>query len=265
MSKINNVRLPNAISAQYSPEQFNQLVRSVEQIILQLNTTYGSTFDADNAAAVNWFTGAGGAGFAGPIRGPQYSNGIMLPYAMLMSDQDQVSAGATSQNLVTYNKAVLTNGIEVVNNSRIKVSCSGQYLVTVSLQVSNRDNATGEFELWAKSTGQNFPLSNTRFDLAARKSGTIWSHIVAAVAGIFTVNDPAVEYLEMAWWSDRPGAYLEHYGPGTNPLRPSIPSVILTINFISATGGKSNNPVAVVTPTGVTGTAQPGTVNVTVS
>lgn len=264
MSKINNVRLPNALSVEYSPAQFNQMVRSIEQIVLQLNTTYSSNFDADNAAAASWFGGAGAAGFAGNVRGPQFSNGIMLPYAMLMSDQDQANAGTTSENLVSYNKSILTNGIEVVDNTKIKVSCSGQYLVTVSLQVSNRDNTAGEFELWAKSTGQNFPLSNTRFDLAPRKSAGIWSHVVAAVAGVFTVNDPAVEYLEMAWWSDLPGAYLEHYGPGTNPVRPSIPSVILTINLISATGGSSNNPVARVNARGVSAIGRVGSVNVTV-
>jgi len=264
MSKITNVRLPNVGRMEYDPQQFNQLVRSLEQVILQLNGNYTPSVTDDQAAASRWFGGAGAAGFAGNVRGPQLSNGIMLPYAMLMSDQDQASAGITSENLVSYNKSILTNGIEVVDNTKIKVSCSGQYLVTVSLQVSNRDNATGEFELWAKSTGQNFPLSNTRFDLAARKSGSIWSHIVAAVAGIFTVNDPTAEYLEMAWWSDLPGAYLESYGSGTNPVRPSIPSVILTINFISAIGGNSNNPVAVVNARGSSGIGRVGTVNVTV-
>jgi len=265
MSKINNVRLPNAASAQYDPGQFNQLVRSLEQIILQLNTSYASVINENTAAAQLFFTNAAGAaGFAGNVRGPQFSNGIMLPYAMLMSDQDQSSAGTTSENLVTYNKFILTNGIDVVDNTKIKVSCSGQYLVTVSLQVVNQDNATGEFELWVKNTGQNFPLSNTRFDLAARKSVSVWSHIVATMTGVFTVSDPAVEYLEMAWWSDRSGAYLEHYGPGTNPVRPSIPSVILTINFISATGGSSNNPVARVNAGGVSAIGQVGSVNVTV-
>jgi hypothetical protein len=38
MTRIANVRLPNA-SAAYDPSQFNQLVRSLEQIILQLNST----------------------------------------------------------------------------------------------------------------------------------------------------------------------------------------------------------------------------------
>jgi hypothetical protein len=265
MSRINNVRLPNAISAQYNPEQFNQLVRSVEQIVLQLNSTYNSALDANTAGANAWFNPASGSGFSGLVQGPQFSNGIMLPYAMLMSDQDQASAGATSVNLVTYNKPILTNGIGVESNSRIKVSRPGQYLVTVSVQVTNRDNASGEFELWARSTGQNYPLSNTRFDLAPRKSQSVWSHVVAAIAGIFTVFDPVVEYLEIAWWSDRPGAYLEHYGPGTNPVRPSIPSVILTINFISAPGGTSNNPIAVIPQKGVGATAQVGNVNITVT
>jgi hypothetical protein len=40
MSKILNVRLPNANPREYSPEQFNQLVRSLEQVIFQLNSTY---------------------------------------------------------------------------------------------------------------------------------------------------------------------------------------------------------------------------------
>ena len=40
MSKIANVRLPNATQSGYDPQQFNQLVRSLEQIIFQLNNTF---------------------------------------------------------------------------------------------------------------------------------------------------------------------------------------------------------------------------------
>lgn len=56
MSKINNVRLPNA-QAQYSPAQFDQLVRSLEQIILQLNSTYTSTVSENKGEAQAWFYG----------------------------------------------------------------------------------------------------------------------------------------------------------------------------------------------------------------
>jgi hypothetical protein len=57
MSKINNVRLPNAAPLSYSPEQFNQLVRSLEQVIFQLNTAYTPVVTEDKDQAVTWFLG----------------------------------------------------------------------------------------------------------------------------------------------------------------------------------------------------------------
>ena len=235
MSKITNVRLPNASQSGYDPQQFNQLVRSLEQIVFQLNNTYTPVISQDTAAAATWMamgSGAGG-GFAGGIRGFQNSNGIILPQAMMISDQDQTNASITGENLLTFAPA-FSNGISVVSGSRIKVPCAGQYLVTFTLQVTNRSNTAGEFEVWAKDTGVNYPLSNTRFDVPARKSGSIWSHIVPAITGIFTVDDPTNDYLEVAWWSDNLNVFIQNYAAGTSPTRPAIPSVILTINFVSA-------------------------------
>ena len=316
MSKIFNVRLPNAAPAEYSARQFDQLVRSLEQIVLQLNSTYTSITDQNTSGAAAWFGGGGGAaggGFAGSVRGFQPSTGIMLPYAMLMSDQDQLNIGTTSENIVTFDTPIFEYGIEVQDHtavftgtiddgtppgagtvltvsavtsgtiltgmkisgtgvtagtqitaqvsgttggvgvytvdtsqevgsititgtraSKIQFDYSGQYLINMRFQVSNQDNAVGEFEIWAKNTGVNYPLSNTRFDLLARKSASIWSHAVPSISGIFTVNSPTTEYLEMAWWSDLTGAFLEHYSAGASPTRPEIPSVILTAVFASA-------------------------------
>ena len=161
-----------------------------------------------------------------------FNRGIEAPYAMLMSDQDQATAGTTSENLVSYNVPVFTYGVRVENNTQIKFDYPGQYLVTVSLQVTNSQNQIKEFELWAKNSGVNYPLSNTRFDVPADKGANSRGHLVANVAGIFTVVNG--EYLEIAWWSDGANVKLEHYAAGTNPTRPEIPSVILTVNFISA-------------------------------
>jgi hypothetical protein len=235
MSKITNVRLPNASTGGYDPAQFNQLVRSLEQIVLQLNTTYASTTSQNVSAAATWMSMGGGAGggFAGGIRGFQNSNGIILPNAMMISDQDQPNASITGENLLTFAPA-FSNGITVESGSRIKVPCAGQYLVTFSLQVTNRSNTAAEFEVWAKDTSVNYPLSNTRFDVPARKTSTIWSHVVPAITGIFTVDDPTNDYLQIAWWSDNIGVFLQNYAAGTSPTRPAIPSVILTINFVSA-------------------------------
>ena len=158
---------------------------------------------------------------------------LQTPHAMLMSDQDQTSAGITSANILTYNQPVITQGVEVRNGGELWFEQPGQYLVTFTLQVSNRSNAVQEFEVWAGFNGSNYPLSNTRFDIPARKSSDIWAHVVPAITGIFTVSDPAVEYLTIKWWASSVDVFLEHYGTNTSPTRPAIPSVIMTINCVS--------------------------------
>lgn len=158
---------------------------------------------------------------------------LQSPHAMLMSTQDQASAGITSENIVTYNTPVIEQGIEVRSGSEIWFDAPGQYLVTFSLQFTNRGNAAQEIEVWAKQDGVNFPLSNTRFDIAARKSVSVWAHAVATVTGIFTVEDPSATYLRLAWWSNGADVFLEHYPEGTSPTRPAIPSVIVTVNLVS--------------------------------
>lgn len=158
---------------------------------------------------------------------------LQSPHAMLMSDQDQSSGGITVANTLTYNRPEITQGIEVRNGGEIWFDQPGQYLVTFTLQVTNRGNAVQEFEVWAAFDGNNFPLSNTRFDVPARKSSGVWSHIVPAITGIFTVRNPASTYLTIKWWASSTDIFLEYYPEGTSPTRPAIPPVIMTINLIS--------------------------------
>jgi hypothetical protein len=169
----------------------------------------------------------------GALVGPNGGVYIQNPHAMLMSDQDQTNASITGANQLSFNQPVITQGIRVENTDEIWFDQPGQYLVTFTLQVTNRGNAVQEFEVWAGYNGTNYPLSNTRFDIPARKSATVWSHIVPAITGIFTVTNPDTEYLTIKWWADSTDVFLEHYAAGTSPTRPEIPSVIMTINFVS--------------------------------
>lgn len=60
MSKITNVRLPNAATGEYNPDQINQLIRSLEQVILQLNSTYTPIVTENKDAALTWYEAGGG-------------------------------------------------------------------------------------------------------------------------------------------------------------------------------------------------------------
>ena len=57
MAKITNVRLPNGAALEYSRDQTNQLIRSLEQIVFALNTNYTPIVSQDAAAAYTWFMG----------------------------------------------------------------------------------------------------------------------------------------------------------------------------------------------------------------
>jgi hypothetical protein len=158
---------------------------------------------------------------------------VQNPHAMLMSDEDQSNPSITGANQLSFNQPIITQGIRVENTNEIWFDRPGQYLVTFTLQVTNSSNAAQEFEVWAGYNGENYPLSNTRFDIPARKSESVRSHIVPAITGIFTVTNPDTEYLTIKWWASSTGVLLEHYAAGTSPTRPEIPSVILTVNFVS--------------------------------
>jgi hypothetical protein len=173
------------------------------------------------------------SGLLNTLFGPDGGAYIQNPHAMLMSNQDQTNPSITGANQLTFNQPVITQGIRVENTDEIWFDEPGQYLVTFTLQVTNRGTAAAEFEVWAGYNGSNYPLSNTRFDIPARKSNSIWSHIVPAITGIFTVTNPDTEYLTIKWWSDSTDVFLEYYPAGVSPTRPEIPPVIMTINFVS--------------------------------
>lgn len=165
--------------------------------------------------------------------GPLGGVSLETPYAMLMSNQDQGNPSTTGANLLTYNQPAFMRGVEVRNGGELWFTQPGQYLVTSTLQVTNRSNAAQVFEVWATYNGAVYPLSNTRFDIPARKSESEWSHIVPAITGIFTVNNPDTDFLAIRWWASSTLVFIEHYAAQTNPARPEIPSVILTVNAIS--------------------------------
>lgn len=217
-------------TGQYDAKQQNELVRALRLYFNLIDSL--TPQQAQSYRAQNFFGGTfSGAEFNGGVLGG-FGKGLQVPYAMLMSDQDQDSAGITSENIVTYNQIIFSDGINVEDNSKITFAYPGQYLVTARFQFANRGNQANEFEVWAKNSGVNYPLSGTRYDIPARKSGSIWSHVTSNISGIFTVNSG--EYLQLAWWSDGADVYIEHYAAGTNPTRPEIASVILTVTFVSA-------------------------------
>ena len=151
MSKIQNVRLPNAATVNYNPQQFDQLVRSLEQIVLQLNSSYTAIPDQNVAASMLWMKGA-----APGIRGFQLYYGVQLPHAMLMNNTDLKNLGTTLENIVTFDAPIFERGIRLGTHEA---------------------EFTGEIDDGAGSAG-------TVLDVTAVASGTLLSGMTLTGTGI---------------------------------------------------------------------------------
>jgi hypothetical protein len=170
----------------YNQRQADELLRALRIYFNQLDSLTPNQAQSYRADAFFGGEFSGSRFDGGTLSG--FGSGLEVPYALLMSDEDQDSLGITSENIVTLNRIIFSDGINVENNSRITFAYPGQYLVTARFQFANRGNAEQEFEIWAKNSGVNYPLSNTRFDIPARKSLSVYSHVTANISGIFTVS-----------------------------------------------------------------------------
>jgi hypothetical protein len=154
-----------------------------------------------------------------------------MPYGAFQDTTDQTAANTTTAYAVTLNTTDYSNGIYLSNNSRLNVRNYGVYNIQFSLQYKNTTNDSQDVDIWFRKNGTNVDGSNSRFALPARKSTGDPSHLIAAMNFFMEMN--ANDYAEIMWRVTNTGVSLEHFDTSTSPTRPSIPSAIVTLNYVS--------------------------------
>lgn len=162
------------------------------------------------------------------IRGGKFMNN---PYGEFQDTTDQVAANTTTAYPITFDTTDLSNGVTLSNSSRINVSDSGIYEINFVAQLKNTVNNSEDIDIWFRKNGTNVDGSNKRFGLSARKSSGDPSHMVAAMNFFIELN--ANDYVEIVFRVSNVGVSLEHFPAGSSPTRPSVPSIVLTVAFVS--------------------------------
>ena len=156
---------------------------------------------------------------------------LQLPYGNFYDTTDQSAASTTTAYAITLNSSSLSNGVSVQNSSQITVAQSGIYNVQFSVQLSNDDTAPQDIDIWFRVNGTDVAQSNTRFGLSQRKGVGDPYHTVGTVNLLLDLV--ASDYVQLMWRSSNTSARIEAYSAGTSPTRPAIPSVIVTVTFVS--------------------------------
>ena len=123
---------------------------------------------------------------------------------------------------MTFDTTVFADRIRVVDGSRITVDIPGVFNVQFSAEVIKTDAGVDTIDIWFGRNGASEPSSNTRITLSDRNSSTVaaWNLLVELNAG---------DYIELYCSSADTAISFPTITGLTDPVRPDIPSLILTV------------------------------------
>lgn len=204
MIKFKSSALPLP-SPDYDQQYFFQLVRVLGIYFKQLDST--TPIEAE------YFKGL-------PIE-------LRTPSASYVSVVSQTVVGASTETLITFDVTDFESNVELISpaNSQIRVRYPGVYNFQFSVQFDKDGGGTSKFWAWYKKNGVTAPDSGTEITIVGNNAETF-------MALNYFVPMNGGDYFELAFASDDSTGRIA-YIPAASP-HPGVPSVILTVNFVSA-------------------------------
>jgi hypothetical protein len=153
------------------------------------------------------------------------------PYGCFTNNTDQVSPSVGTSAVVVLDTTEEASGVFLSNTSRMNVRNYGIYNVQFSLQLVNLANTPEYADVWFRVNNVDIPRSASRFDIPARKSAGVPSHVVGTVNTFIEMQ--AGDYVEIAGTTSSTNVSLEHYAADGSIPRPAIPAAIVTVQYIA--------------------------------
>jgi len=153
------------------------------------------------------------------------------PYGSFTNNDDQLSPSVGATAVVALDTTEEASGVFLSNSSRLNVRNYGIYNVQFSLQLVNLSNDAQFADVWFRVNGTDVPRSASRFDIPARKSAGVPSHVVGTVNTFIEMQ--VGDYVEIAGTTSSTDVSLEHYIADTVIPRPAIPAAIVTVQYIA--------------------------------
>ena len=178
--------------------------------------------------------------FTSQISGPNGGKYIRFPHVSAYDSTSQF-ATANTATIVKFSTLSSASGFTLNANGTDTCNVSGIYKIDYSLQFANTDNASHDADVWMQVNNVNLTESTTRFTLQSRKSAGVYNYVCGYSHVTFQIL--AGDLIGLYWATDKAanasfttdGIFIEALPASASPYsRPSIPSSIGTIAFISA-------------------------------
>lgn len=156
-----------------------------------------------------------------------------IPHVASFYDVSDQTASANTATPMECDTVDISNSITLVDNSKITFSRAAIYNIQFSAQFKNTDNSSEyNISIWLAKNGNPVDNSNTEITIPRKHGGgdgfvvAAWNFFVTGVAG---------DYYQIMWSTPSTLVSLEYRPTQTSPVRPAVPSVILTVNEVDGT------------------------------
>jgi len=138
--------------------------------------------------------------------------------------------GYTGTYSVSPSQTVASTTISGISKSKITVDQPGLYNIQLSFQFANTDSQIHDVDIWFKKNDVTIQKSNSQFSIPGSHGG-VNGHLIAALN--YYVDLDADDYIEIVWHTSNSAVFIEAIPTQTAPIRPSTPSTIVTVSFVS--------------------------------
>ncbi len=142
--------------------------------------------------------------------------------------EDQTD-GINNATPMRYEVTQISKGVFIEDLTKITVKEAGTYNIQFSAQFINLNSSEHEGSVWLSMNGSNVAATCTDFTVPS-KHGNFNGHTVASWN--FFVEAQRNDYFELYWSSPSSLLRIDYTPARTTPVRPAIPSVILTVNRV---------------------------------
>lgn len=155
---------------------------------------------------------------------------LKTPFGAFQDNTTQTQSATNTAKAVTFGTTDGANGIALgTPTSRVIVANGGWYNFQFSAQLDKASGSAASVWLWPKVNGVSIPDSASKVSIQGTTAESVpaWNWVLPMNA-----ND----YFELFWLTDDVNVQLKHeagFGTAPNDV-PEIPSVILTVTFVSA-------------------------------
>lgn len=143
-------------------------------------------------------------------------------YGAFIDTTTQSNTVVNTARPITFNTTLDSDGVSISEGSKIVVDADGLYNVQFSAEITKTDSGIDYVDIWFVLNGDAIPWSNTRLTLSDKNDS-----VVAAWNYILTMSP--TDELQLFWSSPDPSISIPSITGLTNPVRPDIPSLILTV------------------------------------